>query len=61
MVKIGQAHQGLAKVKVSDQNEFQDITSLVAVSNSYSTVEPFIAYKYDIHIQKIGNSYKAFM
>lgn len=26
-----------------------------------STVEPYIDSKFDIHIQKIGNYYKAFM
>lgn len=26
-----------------------------------STVEPYVDSKFDIHIQKIGNYYKAFM
>ena len=28
---------------------------------NYSTVEPYVDSKFDIHIQKIGNYYKAFM
>ncbi len=27
----------------------------------HSTVEPYVDSKFDIHIQKIGNYYKAFM
>ena len=60
IVKIGHAHQGLGKIKVENALDFQDITSIVSISNSYSTTEPYIDSKCDIHIQKIGDSYKAF-
>lgn len=77
MIKVGQAHHGLGKVihrfdlistynflfqvRVENPYDYQDLTSVVAISNCYSTVEPYIDGRCDVYIQKIGQYYKAFM
>lgn len=57
--KLGHAHGGLGKVKVENQTAFQDLTSVVAVSGQYVTVEEYVEAKYDLHIFKIGDFYRA--
>ncbi|CAF3565202.1 unnamed protein product [Rotaria sordida] len=61
VVKVGQAHQGLGKIRVENPYDYQDLTSVVAISNCYSTVEPYIDGRCDVYVQKIGQYYKAFI
>uniref|UniRef100_A0A1A9V919 Synapsin ATP-binding domain-containing protein n=1 Tax=Glossina austeni TaxID=7395 RepID=A0A1A9V919_GLOAU len=55
----------MATARFENQSALQDAAGLVTGTGSeghcYCTIEPYIDAKFDIHIQKIGNNYKAFM
>ena len=57
----------MATAKLDSQSALQDAAGLLTGSGSnsesgcYCTIEPYIESKFDVHIQKIGGNYKAFM
>jgi len=61
VLKIGHAHGGRGKIKVETAENFQDLVSVVAVSGTYCSVEDYVDAKYDLHIFKIGDKYRAIM
>uniref|UniRef100_A0A915JVK7 ATP-grasp domain-containing protein n=1 Tax=Romanomermis culicivorax TaxID=13658 RepID=A0A915JVK7_ROMCU len=61
IVKSGHAHAGVGKIKVNNPIDLSDVESLLALHTEYATVESYVDAKYDIHVQKIGPHYKAFM
>lgn len=66
MLKAGHCHGGAATARLETQSALQDAAGLLTGSGSlesqcYCTLEPYIDAKFDIHIQKIGTNYKAFM
>ncbi|XP_060875091.1 synapsin [Metopolophium dirhodum] len=61
VLKVGHAHGGVGKIKVENNSDFQDMTSIVSVASTYCTTEPFVDSKYDLHLTKIGPHYRALM
>ncbi|PAA94630.1 hypothetical protein BOX15_Mlig000621g3 [Macrostomum lignano] len=59
-MKIGHAHSGLGKIKISGPDEYRDLSGALAVAGTYATTEALVDAKFDIHIQKIGAYYKAY-
>eukprot|EP00028_Trichosphaerium_sp_Am-I-7-wt_P012584 CAMPEP_0168516292 /NCGR_PEP_ID=MMETSP0405-20121227/5319_1 /TAXON_ID=498012 /ORGANISM="Trichosphaerium sp, Strain Am-I-7 wt" /LENGTH=161 /DNA_ID=CAMNT_0008535983 /DNA_START=383 /DNA_END=865 /DNA_ORIENTATION=- len=60
VMKIGTAHAGFGKMRITNQSDYEDFRSVIALQGRYVTSEPFIDWDYDIRIQKIGNNYRAF-
>ena len=61
VVKVGSAHAGAGKMKITDHHQMSDFRSVLAMMPSeYCFVEPFIEGVHDLRIQKIGSHYRAF-
>ncbi|EDS39025.1 conserved hypothetical protein [Culex quinquefasciatus] len=66
VLKAGHCHGGKATAKLDSPGALQDAAGLLcgtglSESTSYCSLEPYIDAKFDVHIQKIGGNYKAFM
>ncbi|XP_058468032.1 synapsin [Malaya genurostris] len=66
ILKAGHCHGGKATAKLDNSSALHDAAGLLygtglTDGTSYCSLEPYIDAKFDVHIQKIGNNYKAFM
>jgi len=61
VVKVGSAHAGAGKMKISDHRQMSDFRSVLQMMpDEHCFVEPFIQGEADLRIQKIGSHYRAF-
>lgn len=61
VVKVGSAHAGAGKMKITDHHQMNDFRSVLAMMpDEHCLVEPFIKSEADLRIQKIGGHYRAF-
>merc|ERR1712217_780802 len=61
VVKVGSAHAGAGKMKITDHHQMSDFRSvLTMMPETHCFVEPFIEGELDLRIQKIGKHYRAF-
>ena len=60
VAKVGTVHAGFGKMKLENQDNFDDLQSIISLQDKYVTTEPYIKWDYDFRIQKIGDHYRAF-
>jgi hypothetical protein len=51
--------EGVGKSKINDMDHWKDMLSVLAMSKEYFVTEPYIPWKADVRVQKIGNHYRA--
>lgn len=59
VVKAGNHHAGLGKMRVCDADSWGDVADLLFAVEEYVTVEPFIAYRRDVRCLAIGERFWA--
>lgn len=59
VVKAGNHHAGLGKMRVCDPDSWGDVADLLFAVEEYVTVEPFIAYRRDVRCLAIGERFWA--
>jgi len=60
VVKAASTHAGYGKIVAHNDSEMDDIRSVLALGNSYYTVEPMIDVAYEVRIQCIGDTTRCF-
>lgn len=61
VVKVGSAHAGAGKMKITDHHQMSDFRSVLQMMpDEHCFVEPFVRGEADLRIQKIGSHYRAF-
>ncbi|CAG2211513.1 SYN [Mytilus edulis] len=61
VVKVGHAHAGAGKVRLDNIDTYREVAHILALGSNYATTEKYIDGRYDLHLQKIGNNYRAYM
>ena len=57
VLKVGFPHAGFGKMKINNEEELSDAKNLIALGNTYSSVEPFIDSEYELRICFIAPDY----
>lgn len=61
VVKVGSAHAGAGKMKITDHHQMSDFRSVLQMMpDEHCFVEPFVRGEADLRIQKIGEHYRVF-
>jgi len=60
VTKVGHAHAGFGKSRLTDHHAFGDLKSVIALTSMYVTAEVYVEGAYDLRIQKIGGHYRAY-
>lgn len=60
VAKVGHAHAGFGKMRIQNHHDMDDFRTVVAMTKTYCTAEPYIEGSYDLRIQKIGPRIRVF-
>lgn len=60
VVKVSNTHAGYGKMFLSNEGDYSDLKSILAIRDDYYTTEPKLDFEYEYRIQKIGDHYRCF-
>ncbi len=58
VLKLSHAHAGMGKIRVNDQQGFEDMRTVCSLHDEYLSAEPFFPYDSGIRVQKCVNTYR---